>query len=77
VDANHPDQVALMRGPLVLFALSDSQPSFERADLLRAKFANNQQADSTAVATDGRPVTMRPFSTITQENYSTYVSLKS
>jgi len=77
VDRNHPDQVALMRGPLVLFALSDSQPSFEKADLLRAKFANNQQGDSTAVATDGRPVTMRPFSTINQENYSTYVSLKS
>ena len=29
VDANHPNLVALMRGPLVLFAVADSQPAFD------------------------------------------------
>src|SRR5437879_5458552 len=41
VDANHPNLVALMRGPLVLFAVADSQPAFEKAELLRAQAANN------------------------------------
>jgi hypothetical protein len=77
VDANHPDLVALVRGPLVLFAVSDSQPSFDRAELLRAKTTNNDQGDSTAMAADGSTITMRPFSTINQESYSTYVLLKS
>jgi DUF1680 family protein len=77
VDANRPDQVALLRGPLVLFAVSDTQPSFEKAELLRAKATNNAQGDSTAVTTDGKTIAMRPFSTIDKENYSTYVLLKS
>jgi uncharacterized protein len=77
VDANRPDLVALVRGPLVLFAVSDSQPSFDRAELLRANATNNDQGDSTAVAADGSSVIMRPFSTINQESYSTYVLLKS
>jgi DUF1680 family protein len=77
VDANHPELVALMRGPLVLFAVADSQPSFDKAELLRAKATNNEQGDSTAVAADGKTISMRPFSTINQESYSTYVLLKS
>lgn len=77
VDANHSNLVALMRGPLVLFAVADSQPSFDKAELLRAKATNNEQGDSTAVAADGKTISMRPFSTINQESYSTYVLLKS
>ena len=45
VDANHPNLVALMQGPLVLFAVADSQPSFERNALLQAKPANNATGD--------------------------------
>ena len=30
VDANHPNMVALVQGPLVLFAVAESQPSFDR-----------------------------------------------
>jgi DUF1680 family protein len=77
VDANHPDLVALVRGPLVLFAVTDTQPAFEKAELLRAKATNNDHGDSTALAADGSTVTMRPFSAINQESYSTYVLLKS
>jgi hypothetical protein len=77
VDANHPHLVALLHGPLVLFALADSQPSFEESGLLRAKPMNNSAGDWLANSTQGTPVTMRPFMNIDKENYSTYVLLKS
>ena len=37
VDPQHPQTVALVFGPLVLFAITDTQPSLTRADLLAAK----------------------------------------
>ena len=77
MDANHPKLVALMRGPLVLFAVADSQPSFDSAELLRAKLANNAAGDSIAQSADGKPVSMRPYMSIDKESYSTYVLLKS
>jgi DUF1680 family protein len=76
VDANHPDVVALLRGPLVLFAITEAQPSFEKAELMRAKYTSNDQGDSTAVTVDGTSITMRPFMSIDKETYNTYVLLK-
>jgi DUF1680 family protein len=76
VDANHPDLVALLQGPLVLLAVTDSQPSFDRKSLLQAKPANNT-GDWLASSADGGKVTMRPFMNIDKETYSTYVLLKS
>ena len=69
--------VALMHGPLVLMAVADSQPSFDRNELLRAKPAENGAGDWQATAADGSSVTMRPFMNIDKESYSTYVLLKS
>jgi uncharacterized protein len=77
IDANHPKLVALMQGPLVLFAIADSQPSFDRNALLEAKPANNASGDWFADSADGSRVTMRPFMNIDKESYSTYVLLKS
>ena len=77
VDANHPQLVALMQGPLVLFAAADSQPSFDKNALLQAKATNNATGDWTAQSADGSNITMRPFMNIDKESYSTYVSLKS
>jgi DUF1680 family protein len=77
IDANHPKLVALMQGPLVLFAIADSQPSFDRNALLQAKPANNASGDWFADSADGSRVTMRPFMNIDKESYSTYVLLKS
>jgi uncharacterized protein len=77
VDANHPNNVALMQGPLVLMAVAESQPTFERAALLQAKPVNNAGGDWLANAVDGSSITMRPFMTIDKEGYSTYVLLKS
>jgi len=76
VDANHPKLVALMRGPLVLFAAADSQPGFDQAELLRARLANNASGDSIATSAEGKPISMRPFMSIKEESYSTYVLLK-
>ena len=77
IDANHPKFVALMQGPLVLFAVADSQPSFDRNALLQAKPTNNASGDWVADSADGSRVTMRPFMNIDKESYSTYVLLKS
>jgi DUF1680 family protein len=77
VDANHPTLVALMRGPLVLFAVADSQSAFDKAELLRAQPVNNAAGDSIATAADGKSISMRPFMSIDKESYSTYVVLKS
>jgi DUF1680 family protein len=77
VDANHPNLVALLNGPVVLFAVADSQPSFDQNALLQARPTNNAKGDWLANAADGSGVTMRPFMNIDKENYSTYVSLKS
>jgi len=77
VDANHTHLVALMQGPLVLFAVADAQPSFDRSSLLAAKPTNNATGDWTATSIDGSNITMRPFMNIDKESYSTYVLLKS
>ena len=78
VDANHPNIVALVQGPLVLMAVAESQPSFEKGSLLKAKrVPNNGKGDWLAMSMDGRQITMRPFMTIDKESYSTYVTLKS
>lgn len=77
VDANHPNLVALLHGPLVLFAVADSQPSFDKNALLQAKPSNNASGDWQATSADGSSVTLRPFMNIDKESYSTYVLLKS
>jgi uncharacterized protein len=73
VDVQHSNQQALLRGPLVLFAVAPAQPSFETAELLRAKPAGNGSGDCTVTSIDGKEVVMRPFMTIKDESYSTYV----
>ncbi|HXZ34065.1 MAG TPA: beta-L-arabinofuranosidase domain-containing protein [Terriglobales bacterium] len=76
VDANHPNLGALLCGPLVLFAIADSQPSFSRNELLQAKPTGNSAGDWLANSVDGSSVTMRPFMNIDKENYSTYLKIK-
>ncbi len=77
VDAKHPNLVALLFGPVVLFAVADSRPSFDARALLQAKPVNNASGDWLANSADGSSVTMRPFMNIDKESYSTYVLLKS
>ena len=76
VDVQHSNQVALLRGPLVLFAVQGSQPAFEKADLMRAR-ATSSAGDWAATAADGPDLVMRPFMNIQEEPYITYVKVKS
>ena len=72
IDAGHPKAVALMCGPLVLFAITEAQPAVTSKQLLSAKKvgAQNWQVETAAV-----PMTMLPFTAVADEQYSTYVLL--
>ncbi len=70
VDPRHPQTVALMFGPLVLFAITDSQPVLTRAELLGAKRMDQRRWQ---VRTDAAPIKMLPFTDIGDEQYSTYL----
>jgi len=72
IDAQHPDTVALMNGPLVLFAITDAAPEVTRAQLLAASKSGRQkwQVESATGA-----LTMLPFTEIADEPYSTYLRL--
>jgi uncharacterized protein len=70
IDPQHPQTVALLFGPLVLFAITDTQPLLARADLLAAKRMDQR---SWQVKTAGVPIKMLPFTDIEEEQYSTYM----
>jgi uncharacterized protein len=72
LDARNPDTVALLRGPLVLFAVTTSPGKVTRQQLLDAKDAG---PGKWQVATAGGPMKMLPFTAIEDEQYSTYLQV--
>ena len=70
VDAQHTDTVALVTGPLVLFAITDSQPSVTRAGLLAAKKSG---AQSWQVETASGRLKMLPWTEVEDKGYTTYL----
>ena len=70
IDAQHPQIAALLRGPLVLFAIGASEPVVTRAQLLAAKRVSEQ---SWRVETSAAPMMMLPFTAIEDQQYSTYL----
>lgn len=72
IDKHHPDTVALLYGPLVLFGINANGRNFTRAELLAAEQAspNSWQAGSPA-----NPLVLRPFFALTSQPYSTYFNL--
>jgi len=72
VDAQHPNIVALMYGPLVLFPITEQPPSLTRQQLLAAKRSG---AKSWQVQSTGGQITLIPFTEISDESYTTYVRL--
>jgi DUF1680 family protein len=72
VDPQHPQTVALLYGPLVLFAMTENQPALTRADLLGAK---RVALRSWQVGTAGAPIKMMPFTDIGDQSYSTYLQV--
>jgi DUF1680 family protein len=72
VDAQHPDMVAVVSGPVVLFAICDDTPKVTRAQLLSAK-QQNQGSAEWHVDTDGSSLRLIPFWAIKDETYFSYL----
>ena len=72
IDSGHPDTVALVRGPLVLFAIADHPPVVTRQQLLSPVRLPQQAA--WRVDTASGPLLLRPFSAIHDEHYCTYLN---
>ena len=62
--------VALLFGPLVLFATTANQPALKQADLLAAKRMDRR---TWQVSTSSAPMRLLPFTEIGDEQYSTYL----
>lgn len=73
IDARNPDTVALLRGPLVLFAITKSPGNVTRKQLLDVKSAGDGKWQ---LETANGPVLMLPFTAINQEQYSTYLKVR-
>ncbi|MFZ0735361.1 MAG: beta-L-arabinofuranosidase domain-containing protein [Candidatus Sulfotelmatobacter sp.] len=72
IDAQHPDTVALMVGPQVLFAIEESQPAVTRAQLLAAK---KMAQGLWHIPTPNSPLKMVTFTTLEDQPYTTYLRL--
>jgi hypothetical protein len=72
VDAQHPNTVAAIRGPLVLMALTNAPAHLTRPALLAA-----QQAGSRVwtMKTEPGELSFTPFTEIHDEQYTTYVTV--
>jgi len=71
VDSENPNLVALMRGPLAMFAVGEAPKRLTRAQLLAAT-ALAQSSDDYIVKTDSADLVMRPFMAIMSEGYRLY-----
>jgi DUF1680 family protein len=71
LDAQHADTVALLVGPLVLFALG-GQPTVTRAQLLAVK---KMIPDVWHVYTGNEVMKLMPFTAIEDQEYTTYLRL--
>jgi DUF1680 family protein len=76
VDAQNPQIVALVRGPLALFAVGDLPASFSREQLLAAS-ATGSSATDWIVQSDRGKVAFRPFAAIGHESYRLYQNVES
>ncbi len=65
VDAQHPNTVALLSGPLALFAINSPESRFTREQLLAA----NRNGSSWIADSAAAPVTFRAFPDIRHEEY--------
>jgi DUF1680 family protein len=71
VDDQNPNTVALMRGPVALFAVDQIPSRLTRKQLLAAARVS-QTSDDWATNTESGVLTMRPFAKIMNETYRLY-----
>jgi uncharacterized protein len=72
VDPSHPEVVALLSGPRVLFAITKTAPTVSRRQLLAARSLGS---DRWQVDTSKGAMTMLPFTAIDEDQYSTYLKV--
>jgi uncharacterized protein len=72
INPRHPDTVALLRGPVVLFPIASAARSVTRQQLLSA---TDMGSGNWQVKTASTPITMLPFTEISDEQYSTYLKV--
>ena len=70
ISPRHPETVALLRGPLVLFATGEGKPSLSSKQLLSARQVERTQ---WIVDSGTGPVKFAPFTAIGDQPYSTYL----
>ena len=75
VDAQTPQLVALVNGPVALFAVGNLPAGFTGAQLLGASAAGVSSAD-WMVQGDAGKVTFRPFTAVGDETYQLYQNIK-
>ena len=71
IDSQNPNNVALLRGPLALFAVGDIPTRLSRQQLLAAR-AIGSSSDDWTITTDSGAMTLRPFAAIMSESYRLY-----
>lgn len=72
IDAAHPDVVALMHGPLVLFAMTHDQPPLTRKQVLEARRGSGAE---WWIDTKEEPLRLVPFTEVGDAAYTTYLKL--
>lgn len=75
VDAKTPNRVALMHGPIALFAVGPIPPRLKRDQLLSATRVAPAGED-WQIQTDGGKLTLRPFASIMSEEYRLYQTVE-
>ena len=71
LDAEHPNLVAVMRGPSALFALLPAPDTLTRAQLLSAQ-QTSPTLSNHLISLDNGEVHLWPYTSITDEHYRLY-----
>ncbi len=75
IDEQNPNTVALMRGPVALFAVGEYPINVTRAELLAAS-AVSQSSEDWQISASNKKFTLRPFAAISDEPYRLYQDLE-
>jgi DUF1680 family protein len=75
VDAEHPDMLATLHGPLALFSVGQFAPKVTKAELLAAEQISAGSTD-WQVKTASGPATLRPFTALQDEIYHLYLNVE-
>jgi DUF1680 family protein len=74
IDAQHLNTVALLHGPVALFAVEPGNKPLTKAQLMAAQRVGTESSDWVVAADEGK-VRFKPFPAITNEHYRLYHEL--